>query len=114
MVTLADIYIKLQKLKENSAQNVDIISKLNDIETALLIGISGGTFASPLSEYEFRRLDDSGNPQYFGYENKDGDWYIMRLSNNNLAEYYKSSTSDIDTEWANKSGFTYQAFRTVF
>jgi hypothetical protein len=107
MNTRKDIVDSVNKLrKHEQAADQALINAINAISTTIT--------NSSLIEYEFRYKDDVTDPQYFGYEDPTGKWYIMRLTSDSIAEYYASTTSDIDTEWDNRAGFTYTTFRNAF
>ena len=63
----------------------------------------------PLSKYKITDLDDAG---YYGYTDKDGDWYIMSLIANQ-ARYIKGD-SNYTTSWTGRAGLSYNYFNLIF
>ena len=69
----------------------------------------------PTDGYKISEIDDS-SPAYYGFVDKDGDWFIMEESSAGQYKYYKK-TGDNDTftvEWPNRGGFTYLYFDSIF
>jgi hypothetical protein len=69
----------------------------------------------PTDGYKISEIDDS-SPSYYGFVDKDGDWFIMEESSTGQYKYYKK-TGDNDTftvEWPNRGGFTYLYFDSIF
>ena len=72
----------------------------------------------PTSGYNIAKIDDS-SPAYYGFENKDEDWYIMNetvVVNVSTYGYRKrlGGEDDLTTEWVNRGGFTYSDFNDIF
>ena len=69
----------------------------------------------PTDGYKISEIDDS-SPSYYGFVDKDGDWFIMKESSTGQYKYYKKTGSDNDftTDWPNRGGFTYLYFDSIF
>ncbi len=70
----------------------------------------------PTDGYKISEIDDS-SPAYYGFVDKDGDWFIMKESSAGQYKYYKKIVTDDDTftvEWPNRGGFTYLYFDSIF
>jgi hypothetical protein len=68
----------------------------------------------PTDGYKIAELDDS-TPAYYGFVDKDGNWFIMKEASGQY-KYYKKLPTDDDfgTEWPNRGGFSYQYFDAIF
>jgi hypothetical protein len=66
----------------------------------------------PTDGYKISRIDD-GTPAYYGFTNKDGEWFIMKEdSSGNYT--YAVGLSGFATNWANRSSLTYGEYFDVF
>lgn len=67
-----------------------------------------------LSTYKYTEKDVTGDlpNKYFSYTDKDGNWYIMKLTTTG-ARYYKGS-SNYTTNWTNHLSLTYDYFYNIF
>ncbi len=65
-----------------------------------------------LDNYRITDLDTSGATQYFGYTDKDNNWYIMELTST-TARYIKGTT-DYATNWTGRAGLSYEYFYNTF
>jgi hypothetical protein len=62
------------------------------------------------------RIDDDASPNYYGFTNSLGAWYILKetiSAGNNVYEYLKGS-SDIATSWGTRLTDTYDTFENTF
>lgn len=66
-----------------------------------------------LEDYHINDLDDTAVPKYYGFENKDGAWYIMRESPAKSYRY-ASGSSNYSTAWTNRASQTYTIFSGAF
>ena len=87
-----------------------------------IVGIkdSTGTLIDPAKHhptdgYRISAVDDS-SPAFYGFVNKDGDWFIMKEEADGDYLYYKKLAGDDDfgTEWPNRGGFGYGYFDMKF
>lgn len=69
----------------------------------------------PTDGYKISEIDDS-SPSYYGFVDKDGDWFIMKESATGQYTYYKKTVTDNDftTDWPNRATFGYQYFDSIF
>lgn len=70
-----------------------------------------------LKGYKISDMESIGNPSvpnphYFGYVNKDCEWYIMKLTN--ITARYAKGDSDYDANWALRASLTYYNFQDIF
>jgi len=69
----------------------------------------------PTDGYKISEIDDS-SPAYYGFVDKDGDWFIMKESSAGQYKYYKKTATDNDfeTDWLVRGDFTYEYFDAIF
>jgi len=75
--------------------------------------------SDPTASYKPTNLDTSGSPMYFGYLDKDANWYIMQLSVPGAGLYAKGSvkadyTACWDVNGHYVGGLTFATFDLVF
>jgi len=65
--------------------------------------------------YTIADLDETG-PNYYGFVDHKGNWYIMKetTSGSTKSYGYQKGDSDYSTEWTNRASGTYQTFDSVF
>lgn len=68
----------------------------------------------PLSSYKCSDIYDATNPNYYGYIDKDGNWYILENNTTNNTNRYVKGGSEYTTNWTNRSGLTYDYYNVVF
>lgn len=86
----------------------DILYKLNDIEDAVN--------ATNASLYKVSDVDDDASPNYYGFLDADGNWYILKetvAAGNNTYRYAKG-TSDYTTNWTGRVALSYDYYDAVF
>lgn len=69
-----------------------------------------------LSDYGKYKIDADASPNYYGFERRDGAWYIMKetiSAGDDTYEYTKGS-SDIATNWTNRVSLSYDTFANTF
>ena len=67
-----------------------------------------------LDGYAISEIDDAGNPAYYGYINKNGNWFIMQENVAAKTYRYAKGASDYTTNWTNRASLTYDYFYNVF
>ncbi len=69
----------------------------------------------PTDGYKISQIDDS-SPAYYGFIEKDGDWFIMKETTDGQYRYYKKGAldDDFETEWPNRAGFSYNYYDSIF
>ena len=63
-------------------------------------------------DYRLAEVDSIGVPQYFGYEDMHGNWYIAQ--NTAGAWRYAKGESDFFTNWTGRTGLSYNYPSTVW
>ena len=66
----------------------------------------------PTDGYNITQLDDS-TPAYYGFTDKDGNWFIMREEASGAYRYARG-TSSFSTNWTNRASLSYDYFDSVF
>ena len=66
----------------------------------------------PTDGYRITELDDS-IPAYYGFTDKDGNWFIMKEDASGAYRYAKGS-SNFSTNWTNRASLSYDYFNVVF
>jgi len=66
----------------------------------------------PTSKYKITDIDPTDGNSYFGYMDKDGNWYIMHLTSTE-ARYIKG-TAAYEDAWIAKGGLAYDYFDNIF
>ena len=67
---------------------------------------------SPTDGYSISQIDDSV-PSYFGFINKNGNWFIMREGEDSAYRYIKGE-GNFSSSWANRTRLDYNYFDRVF
>jgi len=73
--------------------------------------------ATLLKDYHVSDMDGTGNPSvqnphYFGYVNKDCNWYVSKVTN--VTVRYAKGNDEYDANWANRENLTYHNFQDIF
>ncbi len=97
-------------LRVSPAGNIRSESLVWNISTLAWEASSVGISDDPLAKYKITGIDPGGI--YFGYADKDGAWYIMKLTATE-ALYAKGNTG-YSTAWANKESQIYDYFFNMF
>jgi len=66
------------------------------------------------AHYVISDIDDSGDPTYYGYLDKDGNYYILEENSANNTYRYSKGTSGYTTAWTNRATETYNYFDVEF
>jgi hypothetical protein len=74
----------------------------------------GKTFTSEdlTVKYKITDIDDAGSTKYFGFTDKDGNWFIMSLTTTQAR--YIAGTSAYTTAWTGRAGLSYDYFYNIF
>ena len=83
------------------------------------VSIEEANEADPTFGYGINNTDNDGNdvnPNYYGFEDKDGNWYIMKedKSSNPAIYTYSLGASDYSTAWTNRASQSYDTFGNTF
>jgi hypothetical protein len=102
------------KGKTPQGQNVEVQVDANGVVQVNDTSGSGSGGTSPAAAYGISNIEDAGTYKYFGFEDKDGKWYIMRKTAATKVYQYVSGTSNYSAAWAGRVGQTYGSFATAF
>lgn len=71
---------------------------------------------SPIVGYQIARKDDDGSPNYYGFVNAAGNWYILKetLSPGDDTYTYAKGVKSFADAWTGRAGLTYDFFDIVF
>lgn len=72
------------------------------------------TGVSPTGKYGISNTEETATYKYFGFEDKDGNWYIMRKTLATNIYLYAAGSSDYATAWTDRATQTYDTFATTF
>lgn len=64
-----------------------------------------------LEKYQIANSED-GATSYYGYVDRDGNWYIMKIISTTTT--FVKGITDYATNWTNRASLTYQRFDLVF
>jgi hypothetical protein len=67
----------------------------------------------PLDGYRITEFDDNIN-SFYGFTNKDGGWYIMKLDTASGSFRYSKGDSNFPASWDNRDKLKYDYFNNVF
>ncbi len=67
-----------------------------------------------LGHYQASDIDESGDPAYYGFLDKDGNWYIMEANAGSGTYRYEKGSSGYAAAWTGKAGLTYGYFDAEF
>ncbi len=67
---------------------------------------------TPTDGYKISQIDDS-TPAYYGFVNKEGEWFIMREDTSGNYRYTKGATN-FNTNWTNRASLSYDYFDIIF
>ena len=88
------------------------VMKVTNVDGSPVGGSS--SLAKPTDAYAISNIDDAGTYKYFGFEDADGNWYIMRKTiASNTFEYTKGA-SNYATAWTGRVGQTYASYGATF
>lgn len=67
-----------------------------------------------LARYKCVDIDDTSDPQYFGFVDTDGLWYIIQYNVTNGTIRYCKGASGYTLAWANNTTQTYDYYHNIF
>ena len=76
----------------------------------------GNSLASPVAGYVLSDKDDDASPNYYGYVDKEGNYYIMKETISPGADTYRfvKDSSGYTTAWTGRVGLSYDYFYNTF
>lgn len=93
------------------------------VQMTELIG-ANGILVNPATEekqsetlfhYKLARLPVPGDTLiYLGYLDKDGNWYITEIDEDNGTQKYVKGESDFSTAWSSRDSLSYLEFNEIF
>jgi hypothetical protein len=66
-----------------------------------------------LSKYYISDIDDAGDPKYYGFLDKDGNWYILEETGGAAYRYIHGS-ANYAINWGNRGILVYNYFDVEF
>lgn len=67
----------------------------------------------PTDGYRISEIDDSSLPSYYGFVDKDSNWYIAKEDSSGSYRYVRGASS-FSTNWTNRASLTYDYFDSIF
>ena len=88
---------------------------LSNKSTEKILNQSSKTI-SGMSGYVLSNKDDDATPNYYGYLNTDGHWYIMKevVSAGDDTYTFAKGTSGYSAAWSGRVGLSYDVYNVVF
>ena len=85
------------------------------IDAVVVESIDGGPRID-LGDYKISNIDADGTPNFYGFERKDGAWYILKETLAAGADVYEylAGTSDLATSWGTRVANSYDTFSNTF
>lgn len=123
---MADTYVQLPKDSDGKKIRASSISigGENVFQEVIQVTDSSGAIVNPAIKerqdptagYKLSDSDDDASPNYYGYVDSEGNWYIMleTISTGNNTYRFVSGTSGYTTNWTNRAGLTYGYFYEAF
>lgn len=85
--------------------------KQDTIITTLAIIAAG---VNELGGYAISEIDDAGDPSYYGYVDKDANWYIMQENVAAKTYRYAKGTTGYPANWTGRAALVYDYFYNTF
>lgn len=85
----------------------------NQTTQPTLTGKTSAASLSPTDGYTISEIDE-GIVGYFGFINKDGEWFIMKRDTDNGTFRYTKGKSDFPGNWKMRENLKYDYFHNVF
>lgn len=69
-----------------------------------------------MESYRLSDKDDDGSPNYYGFTDSDGGWYVMKetVSAGNDTYRFAKGSADYAANWSNRASLSYDYFFNVF
>ena len=97
------------KLTSQVSAQISAVSVLGNMSTRLG---SIENMLDPLARYGLGFIDAGSATSYYGFQDKVGAWYVMRISNASYL-YYQNS-ANFDTGWGSRATLSYNSFAGAF
>jgi hypothetical protein len=66
----------------------------------------------PLARYAVAYQDGNSATSYYGFQDRDGGWYVMRISNGSYLYY--AASNNFDTGWGSRATLSFTSFAGAF
>jgi len=66
------------------------------------------------NDYKISDMDSAASPEYYGYLNRFGDWYIVEVTDTTVRYCRGSNSYSYLTAWTNRVSLSYDYFHNVF
>ena len=97
------------KLTSQVSAQISAVLVLNNMSTRLG---SIENMLDPLARYGLGFIDAGSATSYYGFQDRVGAWYVMRISNASYL-YYQNS-ANFDTGWGSRATLSYNSFAGAF
>lgn len=87
------------------ATDSELYLKVDDLEQYIL---------DQMEQYNLSDWDDSGDPEYYGFLDKSGNFIIVEINETDSTVRYYSGSSNYSTAWTNRISQSYDDFATEF
>lgn len=77
-------------------------------------GGGGGGSKDPLEPYKIADIDDDDTVKYYGFTDKNHDWYILKEDTTAKTYRYTTGNEDYPDNWTNRASLTYDYFHNIF
>jgi hypothetical protein len=104
-------------LRDTTNERLVGVAALSHPTTGALVPPASSDYQSPIAGYELSDYtDESVSPQYMGFVNASGAWFIKQLitSTDPRTIRFESGESDYSTGWAGRAAGTYVTFDAAF
>lgn len=112
-ITAGDLNVQLS----STGTNYDSV-RIGDGTNLLTINSDGSINANVITEdvlnkYAISRSDTTTNIEYYGFVDKNGKWYILKIDTINGTYLYSNGDTDFLTNWGSRSTLTYDEFQNL-
>jgi uncharacterized protein YggU (UPF0235/DUF167 family) len=114
--TLSNIKTNTDNLNVNLSTRASEATLSTRASETTLSGVKTNTDKIPdsLDHYKISDIDDASNPKYYGFLDKDGNWYILKEDTTAKTYRYTKGATNYSTNWGNRTTLTYDYFDVVF
>jgi len=114
---MAELYTKLPYMTPVKAiligydgVNMQVIRS----DSSGVLSVNASVSEDPLILYKAADIDIAADTKYYGFIDKDGNWYIMREITTAGSFRFCKGTSAYTTAWTAKTSQSYDYFYTIF
>ena len=85
------------------------------IPPAAITGFALETSNNPTTKYGIARVDSANDTKYYGFLDKDSNWYVMQeVTSTGVFLYTVPVATSFATGWSGRAGLSYVEFNTAF